>query len=59
MKLIKLHQVKELTTLSKATIYRQIAKGNFPKQVPLGENASAWLEEEILDYLNQRIQSRV
>ena len=47
-----------MTTLSKATIYRQMKKGNFPKQVQLGENASAWLEDEVLDYLNQRIQNR-
>jgi len=57
-KLIKLTRVKEMTTLSKATIYRQMKKGNFPKQVQLGENASAWLEDEVLDYLNQRIQNR-
>ena len=39
MKLLRLKQVKELTTLSQATIYRLAAKGAFPKWVIIGDRA--------------------
>ena len=58
MKLLRLKQVKELTTLSQATIYRLAAKGVFPKQVTIGDRATAWIEEEVLDFLNKRIANR-
>ena len=35
MKLIKLKDVTEMTTLSKATIYRLIKQGSFPRQISL------------------------
>ncbi|MFM5368121.1 AlpA family phage regulatory protein [Aeromonas veronii] len=35
MKLIKLKEVIEMTTLSKATIYRLMSKGAFPRAAPL------------------------
>jgi len=58
MKLLRLKQVKELTTLSQATIYRLAAKGAFPKQVIIGDRAAVWLEDEVIDFLNQKIAAR-
>jgi prophage regulatory protein len=58
MKLLRLKQVKELTTLSQATIYRLAAKGAFPKQVIIGDRAAVWLEDEVIDFLNQKIANR-
>jgi prophage regulatory protein len=57
-KLIKLPEVIEITTLSRASIYRLIAEGKFPKQVKLSTRACAWIEQEILDWRNDRINSR-
>jgi len=57
-KLIRLKQVKEMTTLSQATIYRLVAKGSFPKQVVIGDRAAVWIEDEVVDFLNQRIAAR-
>lgn len=57
-KLIRLKQVKEMTTLSQATIYRLVAKGAFPKQVVIGDRAAVWIEDEVVDFLNQRIAAR-
>jgi len=56
--IIKLYKVIKLTTLSKATIYRLIAQGNFPKQIKLSERASGWLEHEVIDYIDRRIRDR-
>ena len=57
-KFIKLDQVKEMTTLSRSTIYREIKHGEFPKQVRLGSNTSVWLEHEVNNYLEERIANR-
>jgi prophage regulatory protein len=58
LKLLRIKQVKEMTTLSQATIYRLVAKGSFPKQFTIGDRAAVWLEDEILDFLNERIAAR-
>jgi prophage regulatory protein len=57
-KIIKLPVVIKLTQLSRATIYRLIANGDFPKQIKLAERSSAWLEKEVLDYIESRITQR-
>jgi prophage regulatory protein len=56
--IIKLPQVKELTTFSSATIYRLISKGEFPKQIKLAERSSGWLRNEIDSWLESKIQDR-
>jgi len=58
IKLIKLPQVMQITTLSRATVYRLITKGEFPKQIKLSERASAWIEHEVLDWRDNRINNR-
>jgi len=58
MKPIKLKEVMGITCLCKASIYRMIAAGEFPKQVSLGERAVAWVEEEILDWVQARVDER-
>ena len=57
-KLVKLSDVREITTFSSATIYRLISKGEFPKQIKLSERSSGWLLEEIYSWLEQRKTSR-
>jgi|19_taG_2_1085344.scaffolds.fasta_scaffold19036_2 prophage regulatory protein len=58
LKFLKLKDVKNLTTLSSSTIYREIASGDFPKQVRIGKNNSVWLESEVMGYLEERISCR-
>ncbi|WP_223953842.1 helix-turn-helix transcriptional regulator [Aeromonas caviae] len=48
MKLIKLKDVTEMTTLSKATIYRLIKQGSFPRQISLGPRAVAWRLSDVI-----------
>ncbi len=54
MKAIKIKQVAEKVSLGQSTIYRMIAKGEFPKPFSLGANRSAWLEEDIDRWLAQK-----
>jgi prophage regulatory protein len=54
--LIKLNRVKEITSFSTSTIYRLIDKGEFPKRINLGLRNVFWVEEEIHDYIAERIK---
>lgn len=57
-KILRLPIVKSLTGLSRSTIYIRISKGSFPKQIDLGPRAVGWLESEILEWIDERIQDR-
>jgi prophage regulatory protein len=55
MRLLTLKQVKEITLLSTAKIYRLMKKDKFPKQIKLSERTSRWFEMEILEFINQKM----
>jgi len=57
-KIIKLQDVKKLTTLSSSSIYRLASKGRFPRPIKLSKRSSGWIEKEVLDYLDQCIDQR-
>ena len=47
-----------MTGLSRSTIYAEIAKGAFPKQIRLtGYRSVGWHESEILDWIDTRQSS--
>jgi prophage regulatory protein len=50
-KILRLKAVLELTGLSRSSIYLQIARGTFPRQVSLGARAVGWLESDISAWL--------
>ncbi len=58
MKLIKIKRVSELTTLARSTIYDYMSAGKFPKQVVLGKNSVAWVEEEVIGWVKDMIDQR-
>lgn len=58
MKLIKMSQVIEMTSLANSTIYKYIKEGTFPKPVKLTVKKSAWVEEEIESWILTKIQER-
>ncbi len=53
----RLPAVKAITGLSRSTIYLRVAEGTFPKPVSLGGRAVGWLEAEIQDWLQRRIEA--
>ena len=55
-KILRLPMVKARTGLSRSTIYLRMAEGRFPKSVSLGGRAVGWVEAEIDDWLQQRIE---
>jgi len=46
-RLLTLRDVKQITTLSSASIYRFISAGRFPKPVHLSANRRAWRASEV------------
>lgn len=56
--MLKLKEVQKMTGLSRSTIYAYIDKGLFPRQVKLGERCVAWVEEEVIAWLDARIADR-
>ncbi len=58
MRLIKLKEVIQKTSLGRSTIYEFMTKGTFPKQVSLGAKSVAWLESEVDDWIMDRIGER-
>ena len=52
--IIRIAAVKGKTNLSKSTIYRLEADGDFPKRVRLGANSTGWHAEEIDQWLTSR-----
>lgn len=59
MKFLRLKDVMSLTGLGRSTIYKFMAdETDFPKNVPLGGRAVAWVESEIEDWMESRLSMR-
>jgi len=57
-KFIRLTQVLDIIPYSSSHIRRLEGKGKFPKRIRLGENRVAWLQSEVHDWLDQRLNHR-
>lgn len=58
-KILRINEVIERTGLSRATIYRQIKSGQFPKKLSLtgaGGRAVGWLEGSIDAWIAERAE---
>ena len=51
----RLPEVMARTGLSRSTIYNLVGKGKFPSQINLGPRAVGWVESEIVDWIEERI----
>ena len=58
IKILRRKQVENRTGLSRSTIYLRLQEGTFPKQISLGPRAVGWLENEINEWLAERIKKR-
>lgn len=55
--ILRLPAVKASTGLSRSTIYLRVSEGTFPRPVSLGGRAVGWLEAEIQEWLQRRIEA--
>lgn len=58
MKLISINQVCELTSLSRTAINKHRANGNFPHEVRVSDSRLAFVEAEIHEWIQARINDR-
>jgi prophage regulatory protein len=57
-RLIRIDEVKRLTGISTATLYRKISAREFPRPVRLGVVARAWPLSEVQSWIAGRIELR-
>lgn len=58
MRILSKRQVRELVLYSSQHIARLEKAGLFPKRVQLGPCRVGWVEEEVLDWLQERLEAR-
>ena len=58
MRLLSKRQVREIVLYCPQHIARLEKAGTFPKRVRLGQSRVGWVEQEVLDWLAQRIAER-
>jgi prophage regulatory protein len=56
VKVEKLPKVIERTGLKKSSIYSKIKEGLFPAPILLGKRSVGWIEEEVSNWIENRIQ---
>lgn len=57
VKLIRIDQVKEITGLSRSTLYEMMNKGLFPQSISIGSRAIAWTDSSIQEWIESRINA--
>lgn len=54
--ILRLPAVKARTGLSRSTIYLRMSRGEFPQAIELGPHAIGWLEADVQEWIDQRVQ---
>ena len=57
-RLLRLPEVIRTTGLARSSIYDLIRLGRFPQPVPLTTTARAWREDEVQQWISDRIAAR-
>lgn len=52
--IIRFPKISELTSLSRTTIWRLEAEGNFPKRLQVGSRGVGWLLNEVEEWMKSR-----
>jgi prophage regulatory protein len=56
--ILRRRQVEARVGLSRSTIYEKMNRGEFPPSVSLGLRAVGWVESEVQNWIDRRIQMR-
>ena len=54
MRYIRFKELKTLVPLGRTTIWRMEREGRFPRSRRIGKSAKAWLETEVLAWMQER-----
>lgn len=56
--LLRIPKVTAATGLTRSTIYEKVSEGTFPAPVKITARASAWVESEVQEWIENRIADR-
>jgi prophage regulatory protein len=56
VQILRLPQVCQRTGLCRSMIYQLEAEYQFPRRIKIGVRAVGWIEEEVRDWLTQRVE---
>jgi prophage regulatory protein len=54
-RILRMHQITDLTGLSKSTLYLYMKQGKFPRSIPIGERSRGFVESQVQEWINQKI----
>jgi len=54
-KILRLPAVKEVTGLSRSTIYLKVSRGEFPEPIYISKRAVGWAELDIENWIDEKI----
>jgi len=57
-KLLRFPVVREMTGLSRSTIWRLERRGEFPRHHRIAPNVVAWVEEDVIGWIEERTAAR-
>ena len=57
LRFMRMKEVIETIGVSRATIYRWMEAGDFPRSIALGGNSIAWSEKSIQEWMEQRFKN--
>ena len=58
MRILRLRDVMDKTGLARSTVYKYIEAGTFPKPIDLGGRSVGWVDEEINDWILEKVNQR-
>jgi prophage regulatory protein len=58
MRLVRERDRAQMTGVPRSTCYLRMKQGTFPKPVPIGEKAVAWLESDLIGWMEQQVSKR-
>jgi prophage regulatory protein len=58
MRILSKRQLKEMVLYSPQHVARLEKAGKFPQRIQLGPNRVGWVEDEVLDWLQKRLDCR-
>jgi len=53
-RLLKVNAVSDITSIERSQIFRMAAAGTFPRPLRLSEKRVAWIESEVLGWIESR-----
>ena len=52
---LRLPEVKRMTAMSRASVYKRMKARNFPQAIRLGSRLTVWIDLEVQDWIQEQI----